>query len=236
MIHNTYMSYHIELDIDFKRNNTKGLYIALEGIDGSGKTTQRDALALYFEEQGKSVVKTREPRKTEGIVGRLVFEILKGNQKVPSVALQYLFTADRALHYKELIMPALEEGKIVISDRCFWSAIPYGILDRMEDEGKNEYDYAMGDAILMGQGILSMYHKFMIPDYTFYLHVPVDVGLERSGKKDDEKEIYETKEKLDKIVLGYDWLLKTFPKEITEIDAREDFDHVTNDIIDRIKK
>jgi thymidylate kinase len=79
------MKYHLELDIEFKRNPYKGQYIVLEGIDGSGKTTQIEKLYEYFTSQGKEVVRTREPRKDEGLIGELIQKILNGRTKVPSV-------------------------------------------------------------------------------------------------------------------------------------------------------
>lgn len=131
------MKYHIEFDIDFKRNASKGLYIALEGIDGSGKTTQAEKLVATLQSQGREVVRTREPRKDVGLIGKLIQEILHGQTTVSPVAFQYLFSADRQMHHQELILPALEAGKVVVSDRCFWSAIPYGILDNQEHVDKN---------------------------------------------------------------------------------------------------
>ena len=100
------MTYHIELDIDLKRNPYKGLYIALEGIDGSGKTTQVEKLTEYFKSKGKTVVQTREPRK-EGVIGDIVQKVLTGKMKMPSVALQYLFSTDRVLHHNDVIIPGL---------------------------------------------------------------------------------------------------------------------------------
>src|SRR6266700_3480826 len=127
------MKYHIAFDIDFKRNSTDGLYIALEGIDGSGKTTQVERLVDYFEKQGREVIHTREPRKGEGLIGKLIQDILHGKTKISPLAFQYLFSADRQMQHQEVILPALTEGKVVITDRCFWSAIPYGILDMNEE-------------------------------------------------------------------------------------------------------
>ena len=176
------------------------MYIVLEGIDGSGKTTQVEKLAEYFRNQGKEVILTREPRRNEGIIGRLIAEVLKGDATVSSTALQYLFTADRVMHYEELILPALQEEKVVISDRCFWSAIPYGILDRMKEE--REYNFTDGKIILVAQGILSMYHEFLVPDFTFYLDVPVEVCFNRIKSTGAKMEIYETKDKLGKIKKG----------------------------------
>lgn len=225
------MKYHIEFDIDFKRNKTEGLYIAIEGIDGSGKTTQVDLLAEYFQKQGRKVIKTREPRKDEGLIGKLIQQILLGKTKVPSVAFQYLFSADREMHHKELILPALEKGDVVISDRCFWSAIPYGILDKEEEPNR-----ATVDRYMVAQSILSMYHQFTIPDYTFYLDLPLTVAMQRIERADSAEEIYEDEKKLEKVIYGYQWVLKEFPKELIIVDARKSVDEVTEEILGEIKK
>lgn len=225
------MKYHIEFDIDFKRNKTDGLYIAIEGIDGSGKTTQVDLLAEYFQKQGRKVIKTREPRKDEGLIGKLIQQILLGKTKVPSVAFQYLFSADREMHHKELILPALEKGDVVISDRCFWSAIPYGILDKEEEPNR-----ATVDRYMVAQSILSMYHQFTIPDYTFYLDLPLTVAMQRIERADSAEEIYEDEKKLEKVIYGYQWVLKEFPKELIIVDARKSVDEVTEEILGEIKK
>lgn len=225
------MKYHAELDIDLKRNPYKGLYICLEGIDGSGKTTQVEELAKYFEKKGKSVIRTREPRK-EGIIGDIIQKVLTGKVKASSVALQYLFSADRSLHHEEIVIPALKSGKVVISDRCFWSAVVYGILDRM---AKN-YDYEMADVLLASQSILSMYHQFLVPDYTFLLRVSLRTAMSRIAKKDDVKEIYENREKLKKVIEGYDWLSKKFQKEITVADGEGRVDEVTEKLICKLDR
>ncbi len=224
------MNYHVAFDIDFKRNPYKGLYVVIEGIDGSGKTTQVERLAKYFESQGKTVVVTAEPRKNKGIFGELIQAVLLSQTKIPSVAFQYLFSADRAVHHEELIVPSLTEGKVVISDRCFWSAVPYGILDQMTQKD-NEYSYDIGKVILVAQSILSMYHQFMVPDTTFYLDISVPQAVKRLAGKQEEKEIYEKKETLEKIVLGYKWLLSQFPEEFTTINGNQDVEKVTDDII-----
>jgi dTMP kinase len=219
------MKYHISFDIDFRRNTSKGLYIALEGIDGSGKTTQVERLVSELERQGKEVIHTREPRKGTGLIGKLIQDILLGKAKISPVAFQYLFSADRQMHHQELILPALEEGKVVISDRCFWSAIPYGILDMNEEIDTNTMQQK-----LVAQSILSFYHEFTVPDKTFYLDVTLDTAIERITKGDGANEIYEDKTKLKCALSGYQWLLKEFPKEFSVIDANQGVDEVTNEI------
>lgn len=225
------MKYHVEFDIDFKRNTTKGLYIVVEGIDGSGKTTQIEKLYEYFQNLGRDVVKTREPRKDEGPVGELMQKILHGKTKIPPIAFQYLFSADREIHHEEVILPSLKAGKVVLSDRCFWSAIPYGIMDR-----GGTLDEKTGEYLLVAQSLLSMYHQFTIPDFTFYLDIPLLITVERLKKTDSVKEIYEEEAILKKTIKGYEWLLQKFPKEFTVIDATKSVAAITEEIIDSIKK
>lgn len=220
------MQYNVNFDIELKKNSYPGTYIALEGVDGCGKTTQVQKLQEYFKNQGKEVVVTREPRK-EGLIGDLVQKVLTGQEKVPTISIQYLFSADRAAHHEELVLPALKEGKVVITDRCFWSAIVYGILDRT---GGN-YDTNDADLLLINQSILSMYHQFTVPDYTFYLKISLATSLGRLGQKDDVKEIYEDKSKLEKIIEGYAYLKNRFSGEIIEIDGEGEEDEVTAEII-----
>ncbi len=220
------MRYHIDFDIDFKRNTYGGLYVAIEGIDGSGKTTQVEKVASYFEKQGRDVVRTREPRKNVGVIGKLIGEILHGNEKIPPVAFQYLFTADREIHHEELITPSLKAKKVIVSDRCFWSAVPYGILDRDGGLDENTAQY-----ILVAQSILSMYHQFTIPDVTFYLDIPLAIAMGRIKSKERKGEIYEDKKKLSKIIEGYNWLLKKFENEITLVNGEQSVKEVTEEII-----
>jgi dTMP kinase len=220
------MKYNISYDLDFKRNKEKGLYIALEGIDGSGKTTQARKLAEYFKSKNYLVIQTREPRKT-GIIGDLIHKVLLGKVKFPSVALQYLFSTDRFLNHEEIILPGLKEGKIVISDRSFWSAVVYGILDRSIED----YNYKEANQILIAHSILSMYHQFIVPDITFYLKIPLEISLQRLGYKKEKKEIYEEKEKIKNVLNGYNWLFNRFKKEITVIDATLPLEQVTDKMI-----
>lgn len=229
------MKYRVEFDIDFARNTYGGQYVVVEGIDGSGKTTQVARLLGYFQKQGKEVVVTGEPRKDKGIFGNLIQEILLSKKKIPPVAFQYLFSADRAVHQQDLIIPSLKMGKIVLSDRCFWSAVPYGIMDHMVGTGEHEYSFEMGKVILTAQSILSMYHQFLLPDKAFYLDISLDTAMNRIKKTDKQVEIYEDREKLGKIMLGYKWLAKEFPKEITVVNGEKSVEKVTKEIINDLR-
>jgi dTMP kinase len=224
------MKQHIEFDLDFKRNTYGGLYIVLEGINASGKSTQLERLKNYFEEKGKTVVITSEPND-ELVIGKLIREIITKTRNVPSAALQYLYTADRIVNHETIIIPALQKGDIVLSSRSFWSAIVYGILDTGAD-----YTRPNMDLLLCAQGILSMYHQIMISDVTFYLDVTLDTVLKRMEQMGKPRDIYEDKEKLSQLIAGYKWVVNQFPNEFTTIDSEQVVEKVTSDIIERIKK
>lgn len=228
------MKYKLQFDIDFRRNPYAGKYFVIEGIDGSGKTTQTNLLCKYLEKSKIPHVCTAEPRKKDGIVGKLIHQILESKVKIPLVAFQYLFSAERSIHHEELIIPSLKSGKWVVSDRSFWSAIPYGIMDKMIGEGKEDYNFDDVKILLAAQSILSMYHQFLVPDVTFYLDISVDTAMQRIARK-QQKEIYEKKEKLDKIVKGYKWLVKEFPNQFIVINGEKSVYEVQKDIIDRLK-
>jgi len=220
------MKYPVKFEIELQKNSYSGLYVALEGIDGCGKTTQLDKLSEYFKKQGREVVVTREPRKS-GIIGDLVQKVLIGEEKLPAVSIQYLFSADRAANHQEIVLPSLKKGKVVISDRCFWSAVVYGILDRTG----GKYDKKDADLLLMTQSILSMYHQFTVPDFTFYLKIPLKESMKRLRLKKDVKEIYEDESKISKVLTGYEYLKNRFPDAITEVDGNQTVEKVTKETI-----
>jgi len=224
------MKYHIEFDLALRENPYPGLYIALEGTEASGKSTQVKILEDYFKGKGREVVLTREPRK-EGLIGDMVHKILLGELELNPIAFQYLFSADRMLNHADVIEPALKQGKVVISDRCFWSAVVYGILDKSEGVSKQSVD-----RLLVAQSILSFYHQFIAPDLLFYLRIPLSTSLSRLGTKTEAKEIYESEDKIRKVIKGYDFLLENFKDDIIEIDGNESIDMVTKNMIKRIEK
>lgn len=210
-----------------KKNPYPGLYIALEGIDGCGKTTQIENLEKYFIKGGKSVVITSEPRKKGSIIGKLISEALESKVKIPMPAFQYLYSADRVLNHEQIVIPALKRGMTVISHRCFWSAVAYGIFDK----GQRRCSQKNADTIMVANGIFSWYYQFLAPDITFYLKVKADTGIKRMTKMKKKLDIYEKKEKLAKVIDGYDWLAKQFPKEIKVINGERPIEQITKEII-----
>ncbi len=151
-----------------------GRFITLEGIDGSGKSTQGRLLADALRRRGRTVVETREPGGTalgEGIRG-----LLLGDGAIHPVSEALLFAAARAQHVRELIRPARERGDWVVCDRFLDSSIAY-----------------QGAARGLGIGLIESVNEpaidGLLPDLTVVLDVPVDLTLERrEGDADDRIE------------------------------------------------
>lgn len=217
------MNYHIEFDLDFKRNTYPGKFIALEGIDGSGKTIQSKLLAESLIKKGKEVFLTKNP--TDSPLGKFIRKMLQGKIDIPLVSFQYIFSADRQIQQLDIV-EHLKKGDTVISDRYFWSSVAYGVADK---EGVDYENSAKQEVI--AQSILSMYNQFIVPDATFYLDASIKTGLSRRHDTDKEKELYENTEKLKKIEKGYKWLLQEFPKEFAIINAERTKKEVHKEIM-----
>ncbi|OGH37741.1 MAG: dTMP kinase [Candidatus Levybacteria bacterium RIFCSPLOWO2_01_FULL_38_21] len=224
------MKHHVSFDIELRKNPYKGVYVAFEGIDGVGKTTQASILKKYFEDKKKKVVYTKEPTNIPPI-GTLIHDFIQEKIDLPPVSVQYLFAADRAIHMKTVVEPPLQKGRIVISDRCFWSSVAYGISDKKEDLHKLKNE----EILLVSESIISMYHQFIVPDVTFYINVSETTAISRLSKMRKKQEYYETAEKLKNIKAGYDWIAKKFSKEITAIDGERSQEKVTADIIGKFE-
>jgi len=112
-----------------------GLWITFEGGDGSGKTTQAALLERWLREQGRTVVRTREPGGTE--VGDLIRDIVLHHRgDIAPRAEALLYAADRAHHVATLVRPALERGEVVIQDRYLDSSVAYQGAGRVLDAGE----------------------------------------------------------------------------------------------------
>jgi dTMP kinase len=224
------MQYHISFDLDLLENPYKGKYIALEGIDGSGKSTQLHLIEKALQKEGLSTLLTSEP-KNDSVVGKIIREVLNAKIKMPSSAFQYLYSADRVINHETIVKPALQKGKVVLTHRSFWSVIPYGVMDR----GLTSYDEKNAEVLMVAQGLLSMYHQFICPDITFYLDVPIDTAMKRLAKMDKNKDLYEKKEKLTQIAKGYEWEMARFPEKFIRVDGTQDESKITNEIVTYIK-
>jgi len=138
-----------------------GKLIVLEGVDGCGKSTQRDRLADALRRAGREVVATAEP--TGGEWGRRIRAAARAGAAVaPEDELDW-FTRDRRNHVAEVIRPALAAGKVVVSDRYFLSTVAY--------QGARGCDAA--------RILVDSEAEFPIPDLVLLLVLPPAIGLER---------------------------------------------------------
>jgi dTMP kinase len=218
------MKYPINFSIDFNKNKLPGKFIAVEGIDGSGKTTQALEVVKKLKKKGYKVIYTKEP--TQGLIGSIIRnQILSGKVKVPPIVVQYLMSADRGMHQVE-IEKELKKGVTVITDRYFWSAVCYGIADMPK----------VSDYYLNVLSVLSPYHMFLRPDVTYFLDLPIKSALSRISKSSKHTEIYDNELKLKKIKKAYDFLRTRFEKEFTVVDADTAIENLTEDLVKRIEK
>lgn len=149
-----------------------GLLVVIEGIDGTGKSTQAKALATWLREQGHDAIASREP--TDGPWGRKIRATAATGRLSPAEELDY-FLCDRREHVAEIIAPALAAGKIVVLDRYYFSTMAYqgsrGV-DPGEIRRTNE-DFAP------------------VPDLLLILDLDVDTALQRIGSRGDTANEFE---------------------------------------------
>jgi dTMP kinase len=132
--------------------------ISFEGLDGAGKTTQIAKLENWLKKKGIPYICTREPGGTLfGIeIRKLLLSVNNPELKINALAEAFLFQADRAQHFAEVVLPALREGKLVISDRCFDASIAY-----------QGYARGVGEELVKKLSLLAMHDRK--PDLTILL-------------------------------------------------------------------
>ena len=146
-----------------------GRYIAIEGVDGSGKSTVATALEGRLLDLGQRVVRVREPGGTP--VGEAVRELLLHSDSLDVWAEVMLFAAQRAELAKTVVRPAIDEGAWVISDRSYYSSIAY--------QGRAR---GLGEELV--RSINEMGLEGVLPDWVFVLDVDPSVALERQSDPD----------------------------------------------------
>lgn len=102
------MAYPLSFKKELKKNSFPGKYFAIEGIDGSGKSTQLESVKKYLEKVGKKVILTSEPMAT-GMVQEIIRGALFSKFKLTPRAYQFLYSADRAINHATVVEPALQE-------------------------------------------------------------------------------------------------------------------------------
>ncbi len=192
-------------------SRSKGLLVAIEGIDGSGKTTLAKNLVNKLQDKGYRVHYTFEP--TRSIIGRLIRE-LPDEYRSPLIE-TLLYAADRVYHYLSEIKVKVNEGCIVIVDRYVYSSIAY--------QG------ALGAPL---QWIREVNKYAPKPDLAFYIDVPVEVALQRLESTRKKKTFYEKRDLLERVRRIYLELVNA--GELILLNGLEEPEEIARKACDRI--
>ena len=172
----------------------RGKLIVLEGIDGSGTTTQLDRAVAFVKSLGRPAAATQEPSR--GPVGRLLREALLGRHAMPDggrmdgATMALLFAADRRDHLQREIEPQLAAGTTVISDRYLMSSLAY-----QAEEADRDW------VTQLARGVAR-------PDLTILLDLPIEVAAKRRGAAGRPVERYDADSYLAKVARNYRELAK----------------------------
>jgi dTMP kinase len=198
---------------------TKGIFIAFEGGEGSGKSTQSKLLKKWLEEEGEEVLLSREPGGTE--MGKDLRRILLDHStgEISPRAEALLYAADRAHHVFSKIRPALDRGKVVITDRYFDSSIAYQGAGRI---------LVSGEVARISRWAT----ESLFPTLTILIDQPAEIGLSRLKSK-DRLEI-EPIDFHERIRQEYLQLTLLDPERYLVVDGRQSIEEIHNEIIARV--
>ena len=201
----------------------EGIFITMEGPDGSGKTTQIDLLKKYLEKKGYDIVIAREPGGT--VIGEAIRKIILNPEyeEMGHMTELLLYASARAQLVNQVIKPALTEGKAVICDRFVESSAVYQGIGRGLGVGTvyEVNNYALGD---------------VQPKLTIFMDLDAEEGIKR--KKEQAELDRMEKEDLSfhkRVVDGYRQLAKLYPERIVPVDATLPIDTIHSMIVEEVE-
>ncbi|MEW9123687.1 MAG: dTMP kinase [Thermotaleaceae bacterium] len=201
----------------------RGLFITMEGPDGSGKSTQIEKLAHYLKYKGYEVIVTREPGGTR--IGEKIRKLIldKENTEMDRVTEALLYAASRAQHVAEVIAPSVQAGKVVICDRFVDSSIVYQGIGR-----------ALGIEVV--EKINQIAIKNIFPHITFLFKLCPEIGLARKTQQGEKDRLeQETLDFHQRVFEGYQQLEALYPQRIVAIDASKSIEDIHQQMIERVK-
>ena len=201
-----------------------GKFITLEGIEGVGKTTNRNYIRSLLEQTGKPCVETREPGGTA--LGEALREMLleHKHEGMSSDAELLMMFAARAEHLHKVILPALDAGKNVLCDRFTEATYAY------QGGGRGINDNRIAELEIWVQGDLR-------PDLTIILDAPVETGRERAGRRSAPDRIEkEQNDFFERVRHTYLQLANHYPHRISVVDASVEIEQVQDQIYHVMKQ
>lgn len=208
----------------------KGRLISFEGLDGAGKSTQMSMLARWLDEQHMPFIYTREPGGTP--LGIEIRQLLlnRPDLDIGALAEAFLFQADRAQHFATLVIPALKEGKLVLTDRCYDASIAY-------------QGYARGVDISLIEQLSLLATQGYKPDLTILLdldpsevHRRTDIAHDLSGKREGQTRFDAEADAFHKRVQeGFRALAQANPERIKVVDASRTPEEIHQAIIGLVR-
>ena len=192
----------------------RGKFITVEGIEGVGKSTNIDFVSLLIENNGLTVVRTREPGGTP-IAERIRALLLEhGEEPMTDIAELLLFFAARSLHIHNAIKPALEAGEWVVCDRFTDASRAY----QGNGRGLNQETIST---------LAAWVQEDLQPDLTILLDAPAEIGMDRAGRRGaaDRLEIEKT-DFYTRVRDGYLALANSEPERFAIIDASQSLEQV----------
>ena len=195
-----------------------GKFISVEGIEGVGKSTNIDVLVKCFEEAGHKVLTTREPGGTP--FAEDIREILmnRSDEPVPEIAELLLMFAARSFNVNNVIVPALEAGTWVVSDRFTDSSRAY------QGGGR-------GIPMETINSVADWVHADTWPDLTILLDAPVEIGMERAGRRSEPDRIeQERHDFFQRVRECYLQIAANEPERFIVIDTTRSIEEVRADI------
>lgn len=205
---------------------SRGKLISFEGLDGAGKTTQIELLARWLTERGVPHLNTREPGGTPlgGEIRHLLFE--RDDLKITPLAEAFLFQADRAHHFSTLVLPALEAGTLVVTDRCFDASIAYQGFARN-----------VGPELVAQLSMIAT--QGHIPDLTILLDLDPGAVQERIDPANDQSGLRAAPSRFDsetetfhqRVRQGFRLIARAHPARVKVVSAARPIEEVHREIV-----
>ena len=201
-------------------------FIVLEGIDGSGSSTQAELLKNYLLQQGEKAVLSPEP--TTGPIGKLIRQAMQTDiismptSELFDQQMAYLFAADRYYHLFNIndgVFKLIEQDQThVITTRYYFSSLAYNC------DSQQQYHL-----------VKNLNSYFPAPDWVIYLDIPVDVSLNRLIQR-STREIYETEEKLKKVKQNFEQIFANYAGKFLKLDGTKPIKNIHQAILDAMFK